>query len=137
MRAERRPMLPTAVRHASHAHAAQHDARHEAAHMVGGWCPPIRRSGRVGAGRGSNSEPPRRIWGGRNLGNACGGGGGRRSRRERIAILLIFRARRAVGLAGLGPRIRETEPATLFYGLLSCGLWLAPFTPRLFDTVDI
>jgi len=35
MRAERRPMLPTAVRQASHAHAAQHDARHDAAHMVG------------------------------------------------------------------------------------------------------
>ena len=28
-------MLPTAVRQASHAHAAQHDARHDAAHMVG------------------------------------------------------------------------------------------------------
>jgi len=34
IRAERRPMLPTAVRHASHAHAAQQDARHDAAHMV-------------------------------------------------------------------------------------------------------
>jgi hypothetical protein len=29
-------MLPTAVRHASHAHAAQQDARHDAAHMVAG-----------------------------------------------------------------------------------------------------
>ena len=33
-RAARRLRLPTAVRHASHAQAAQQDARHDAAHMA-------------------------------------------------------------------------------------------------------
>jgi hypothetical protein len=75
MRAERRPMLPTAVRQASHAHAAQHDARHDAAHMaVAGGGSSRRRL--LGGGR--IRSPPRRIWvflarWGRIWGNACWG----------------------------------------------------------------
>jgi hypothetical protein len=59
-------MLPTAVRQASHAHAAQHDARHDAAHMVGLVAalaaPPIRSSRRLGKEDRIRSSP-RRIWG--------------------------------------------------------------------------
>lgn len=44
-------MLPTAVRHASHAHAAQHDARQDAAHMAAARRrpppPPLRRRGQI------------------------------------------------------------------------------------------
>jgi len=61
MRAERRPMLPTAVRHASHAHAAQHDARHDAAHMVADAPAPTIRSSRLG--RGIEFEGRRRGFG--------------------------------------------------------------------------
>jgi hypothetical protein len=57
-------MLPTAVRHASHAHAAQHDARHDAAHMVaGGWCPGSADQIESPREGGSNSKAPPRIWG--------------------------------------------------------------------------
>jgi hypothetical protein len=74
-------MLPTAVRQASHAHAAQHDARHDAAHMaVAGGGSSRRRL--LGGGR--IRSPPRRIWvflarWGRIWGNACCG----RARRGR------------------------------------------------------
>jgi hypothetical protein len=122
MRAERRPMLPTAVRHASHAHAAQHDARHEAAHMVSGWCPRSGDQVESTRGRGSNSKPRRRIWGwGTRV--VEGKGKGRSRRRIRQRFCLFSRDGRRAG--GVGPLdwTGYRRPSRLHYFLRPSVLW--------------